>query len=57
LSLLLVARGAPRRALLGPRLLLVLAALQRGGVRFLLLALAVLCGRRRVNFASMDGVG
>merc|ERR1719326_1464236 len=41
LGLLLVARHAPRRALLGSSFLLVLAALQRGRVRFLLLALAV----------------
>merc|ERR1719171_272676 len=41
LRLLLVARRAPRRALLGPRLLLVLAARERGRVRFLLLALTV----------------
>merc|ERR1719305_1495550 len=41
LGLLLVARRAPRRALLGARLLLVLAARERGRVRFLLLALAV----------------
>merc|ERR1719454_2295510 len=53
LSLLLVARRAPRRALLRSSFLLVLAAREGGGVRFLLLALAVLCGRRRVNFASM----
>merc|ERR1719420_2563387 len=41
LRLLLVARRAPRRALLGARLLLVLAARERGRVRFLLLALTV----------------
>merc|ERR1719456_996451 len=41
LSLLLVARRAPRRALLGARLLLVLAARERGGVRFLLFALTI----------------
>merc|ERR1719420_709638 len=41
LCLLLVARRAPRRALLGARLLLVLAAREGGRVRFLLLALTV----------------
>merc|ERR1719420_942529 len=41
LRLLLVARRAPRRALLGARLLLVLAARKRRSVCLLLLALAV----------------
>merc|ERR1719420_2030081 len=51
LGLLLVARRAPRRALLGARLLLVLAARERGGVGLLLLALAVLF----LKIAPIDG--
>merc|ERR1719263_1893390 len=51
LGLLLVARRAPRRALLRSSFLLVLAALQSGGVRFLLLALAVAL----LKIAPIDG--
>merc|ERR1719263_2507360 len=51
LGLLLVARRAPRRALLGARLLLVLAARERGGVGLLLLALAVAL----LKIAPIDG--